>query len=1358
MNTYSHEAIQKILGLLDPVAVLQLIDYRPETIQVTDAHVKSFCPIHKEQVFRTLFIERRDKRFRCSFALCPGSRAGNLIRLYALAKGLAEDEAARQLIEAFGFTVDLPTVDDFVERTLKVARNFLDMEVAAEAEAAFRKVIEADANNLAAHRGLLAALAMAGKAAEAQGQRLEVARLAKEENNLQTAREALEAYLAEAPDDETRRCELIEAYRALGLEEEQIAQYMTLAERLEAAGRVDEALEMYRAIDELHLGVVDVFPHVVQLMKAAGRRSDAVAQHLRRADDLERRGLREEALACINDALDIDPERAEVRWHAIEMAARGPLDAAALALALKWVDGYMERQSYNEALEGLRQLEGGAPGDERILDRTIQILQAQGKTSEVESLYLRMVDERLARGDFDGALKRLETLLQSRPDSPDLLLRKADLLERVGRTELARRAYAQCLEALRRDRLWAKAVEVHDKALALQPDSLDLREERLQALNELGETQAAVDACLDLADRYLDRDEAERALRKIEMAIELAPESAALHQRRARVAERLGRRDEATQSRLRAAECLMAAENYAAAAAVLEETWKAGIEEPETLFRLAACEEQLGETGRAIKHLDELARLWEKREAWDRCEAVLRHSLEVDPANVEARERLADVMGRLGRTAEEVALLQEAAERLLAESTYSRAEGLCQRILARRPDHAPALEMLVRVNEAAQKAQAVQDLLLRLADIYKAREDHAAERKAYERILEKWPETIAARRRYALLLWDLQDLLRMKEEARRLFASLLRTRRFDEAAADLAQLQRLAPDEPLFLELAALLYEKWAKPEEWAAAVRALADLYRRRGLYSEAAEWTTRLLERFPRDEALRADLISLLLKDERADEAARQYAQLARLHIERAAWDDAIAAYQAALELNPSYAEGMMALVRLYFQKQDYEAAVNQIHTLAEFHEHQEQYDEAIATLRLAFEVDRESVDVRKRIIDLLKLKGAVAEAATELDSLRTVYEAREDWDSAIATLRDKAMLQPEDRAPRAQLVDTLRRRGRSQERFAEELGLAEFHLRQQDAPAALAVLDRLVEEDRNSLRARRMRAEALALSGDDKKALSEFLEMSREMETSVPVRSMEAPAASAPAPALRVVPEYVFDAFVVGSRNNFAYATALAVAKSPGQQYNPLFLYSDVGMGKTHLLHAIANYTLEHHPQLTVLYTSADEFTTELVDAIENNTVKSFRARHKATDLFLLDDVQFLAGKERAQEEFFHIFNTLFQAGRQIVVSSDRPPKALAHLEKRLASRFGAGVTVDIQAPDVETRIAILQREIKLVEDATLPDWVATQLAQQLESNVRELKGALNQVVALVRLAEGAPSEEALREIVERVLQTV
>lgn len=234
----------------------------------------------------------------------------------------------------------------------------------------------------------------------------------------------------------------------------------------------------------------------------------------------------------------------------------------------------------------------------------------------------------------------------------------------------------------------------------------------------------------------------------------------------------------------------------------------------------------------------------------------------------------------------------------------------------------------------------------------------------------------------------------------------------------------------------------------------------------------------------------------------------------------------------------------------------------------------------------------------------------------------------------------------------------------------------------------------------------------------------------------------------------PKYTFASFVVGNNNRFAHAAALAVAEAPAASYNPLFIYGGVGLGKTHLMHAIGNEILKNNRNSRILYVTSEAFTNELINAIKDNTGDQFRNKYRSIDVLLIDDIQFIAGKDRIQEEFFHTFNTLYESGKQVILSSDKPPKDIPLLEDRLKSRFEWGIIADISNPDYETRLAILRKKAQL-DNIIVDDEILSTIATRIDSNIRELEGALNKLTAKASLVKTPitmeMAEKAINDIV-------
>lgn len=234
----------------------------------------------------------------------------------------------------------------------------------------------------------------------------------------------------------------------------------------------------------------------------------------------------------------------------------------------------------------------------------------------------------------------------------------------------------------------------------------------------------------------------------------------------------------------------------------------------------------------------------------------------------------------------------------------------------------------------------------------------------------------------------------------------------------------------------------------------------------------------------------------------------------------------------------------------------------------------------------------------------------------------------------------------------------------------------------------------------------------------------------------------------------PKYTFDTFVVGNSNRFADAAAKAVADAPATAYNPLFLYGGAGLGKTHLMHAIGNSILRKNKNANILYVTSEKFTNQLINSIKDNSNEQFRNKHRNIDVLLIDDIQFIAGKERVQEEFFHTFNALHESGKQIILSSDRPPKDIQLLEERLKSRFEWGLIADIQSPDYETRLAILRKKAQL-DHLNIDDEILSNIATKIDTNIRELEGTLNKLIATASLTNSSITPEMAEKAINDII---
>lgn len=1365
MSIYPEKTIKEVLKKLDVETVLKLIDYRTDTIQITGNTVKCFCPIHKEQVFRTLIINPKDKTYRCSYSLCPGNKGGDLISLYALSRGTDYDDGLSVLVKELGIDIDLPTTQEFIDKTVEVAENYLELGVLDEAEKSFSKVAEIQPNNLDTHKGLLEIYTKQANKDKAEKELRKVADILISTRKFEEAKNYCNQILEKAPEQKESHYLMLECY--LGLEEyqEALGEYMTLADLHEMKEEFDKALECYHKIEDLGLDIIDVYPHIINVLVASNRTEEAIDETIKRADDFRRSNEMEKTLDCYRYILELDPDRNDIRKDYIELALETGLTEERIDESLKIVDEILNRHALGEALEALNSLVTAAPDNPRIIEKLINVYLDQGKEEEAENLQLRLSEIHENAGRMEEAKEPLNDILSRKPDSTEAYSHLSDIAYMQGEKEKAKEHLKKIVSIFKEKGDLDNAVATYDRLINIEPDEVTYKEEQIELLLEDDKKDNAFQKCLELVNYLEAKKQNELLVQKLRFALELKPDEVDLIIRLADQLNKMKRLTEARDEYYRAFEVLEEKGKHAQAATQLQRCIDIDPSDKMALFQLGETFIEIGETRKALKHLQDLADLHIEETNLEDAQKVLQKILTIQPDDINTMNQLADIYRNLGYENEMVETYERMSALYLEKEAFNKVIEISGEILKIRSQNITAYERLIDVYEQTSRSEEAVNLLFKLADIYEEKENLDKEEECYERILKKDNTNMEARRRHIFLLLKLSHKQAAYREARILSDQYTMRKEIDEAISLYRKLIEQNPEDlPLHLHLLEL-YKKAERKDDVIQELERIIDLYEKREEKAVAVEYYQELIDFAPNETLYRAALIDLLTDLERLDESLNQTKLLAQLHMELGELDEAEAALQKMQEVMPENPELFRLLIELNKIRGTLDQAIDLIRSLAEIHKKADRIPDAIETLREVFEFDALNVETHKQIIELQKSLNLVEETIETYLSLYEVFQNTGSMEDAVNTLREVVGLKPEDAKLRQTLVDAYLKSGMEVEAIDELFHICNIHKKSEEYEAVLETLDRINEIDPENLRSKKNRAETYALMGDEKKALAEFLKISSDLEkiravtpaagTSVEEENLEQ---SGNVGELPIVEDYTFDSFVVGSHNNFAYATAMAVAKAPAQNYNPLFLCSDVGLGKTHLIHAIANYIMEHVPDMRILYTNSEEFTTQLIDAIQNNTILQFRARHKNTDLLLLDDVQFLAGKERAQEEFFHLFNTLFQAKKQIVITSDRPPKDIAHLEKRLKSRFGAGIIVDIQPPDMVTRAAILKRERDNMPDAQISDQLINIIAEKVDTNIRDLKGAYNQIIARQRITSQPVTESMVRQILDSLFEKV
>ncbi|NQU45323.1 tetratricopeptide repeat protein, partial [bacterium] len=1611
-TTTTQDTVKAVLDSLTVRGVLEFLDYRTDTIQETDKALRCFCPIHKEQVFRTLSIDKLTKKGKCSYTPCPGRKSLDLIKLVAMVKDLDPDEALVELVRHFHLDVEVPGVDELLEKRLETAVEAVESGDLDKAYAAFQHVLSLQEENRTALEGLVEICNQQGNIEEVGSLQKRLARLYVSLEEEGKAAEIYRRFLEHSPEDVEIRLRLAECFHRQGDQEAMINEMVGVARQFENVGDADKALEIYHQIDSMTPESTDITDAMVDLLVKVGRADDAIEQIAARARKAVKNGDLEQALQGFQQILDIDPQRDDFRVEIVRAILGATEDQdpdRAVSQCLELVDGFAG-QDAGLILETVERVRDRWPGNLTTLERLYKLYRDLGRDEQAVSLrgelataYIHAAQDYSREESASAAYQAYSRAAELEPDNPGAAAGMLRICRELGQDDLLPELQKRLAGLYTRLERFEEAIPIYEQYLEANPDDLDSRlqlaqclysagrgDEMLQEMKnvagafvESGQTDQAIDiyrriSAFDLddpqidsavvgllvqtgrideaidhvsdqADRHREAGEAEQALACYRQILELNPKQddirlkhlqtlvtnpqinpeilreglgliegfvhaewgdlalQILEDLRARfpgnpdilkeiyrVYRQSGRDHDADALAFDLAQNFLETEEHDQALEWVEPLIEqGGPGKPIALSFKASIYRAKGDSQKAVSTLMQIIDEHESRDQIEEALPFYESVLEIEPEDLHLQHRylkalagldmtdelveagtsilpllnetektdlslemlralvdkaplhcellmaMASVLSRVGRNDEARRALLQAADLLSTKEEPHKAIDILQHLVELDPHDLSVIEKLADFRLKAGQDQKALEAYESLADLYGEQGSPDAQLDMLLKISEIKPKDTQVLREILVLYEQLENTRDARELREKMIRIYIARKQWDDALELCRESLKSDPHEISVLESAIRIHEATEHYGDYRNDALLLLEAYRASGDVDNAGRLAGRLADRFPEDrQVLEQRLLTLcdlpdwktalevfdqlvplhnqanssesalalareMLRraDAPAEDLLPRWIDLCRhtaSHCEN--WEDTAHLLDAVVEGKhtdraadllglilrdaPEFEPARVRRIELLEAAGKPAAAVRDLREWAELlrrkgsiHIAAERYDHALRLAPNDLELMTEAMrfraeaGMRDGTADLalavslgLERKGLVAQAIVTLETGLAVEPTRDDLrqralqledqlaspdqmrdrylrtcdtqiergdlESADATLIEGLVRFPGDiemRCRRSELLKNLDRR----EEFLSELGnIATVQAEHNDLTAALKTLSKIQNLAPDDPQVGALQEQIESRMGEQQNVLLALRRLSESggSVTAGQIAELLSPGGNGAAQSYEMLPilkEYTFGNFIVGSRNNFAYATSMAVAKTPGSDYNPLFVYGDVGLGKTHLLHAIANELMGQGKR--VLYTSSEEFTNALIEAIQNNTVRQFRALHKSPDVFLIDDIHCLADKERAQEEFFQIFNALYQANKQIVMTSDRPPKEIGHLERRLRSRFSAGIIVDIQPPDLETRLAILRNQMGQSE-IDLKDDILEAIAHLVESNIRDLKSVL------------------------------
>ncbi|MCC5876530.1 MAG: ATP-binding protein [Candidatus Sumerlaeia bacterium] len=1381
MAKYSDETLEKLLQSIDAIDVLELIDYHPESMQRSGSVVTCWCPLSQDHSGRYLTVDVETREFVSEPPMMP-RQSGTIIDLYARVRNLGLDTAVEELADEFGVLISedgegdpaqlLEDASGYVEEALKEKDEEKQKKQLEEAEKRIRAVLLSDGESLEAHRALLRVRLIEDNLFTLVPQVNEVIRLEGEKGDAKELTEVLAPYFKKHGKDLNIRLKYAEALAKLRATQQAVEEFMTTADLAEQAGQEELALRAYRSTQKIGDDIVDVHPMIVNLLMATGREKKAIEESEARIDFLKRKNRYLEASEETLRLLDLQPKDAATTClRVIELAIMGGLGKEGMDRSLRMVEHLLEKGLTGQAAEALSYLIAEEPENDALLEKLIDTYDKLGEEDIAREFRFRLVDIYTAQGRKSDARRILGEVGSEEEETPRALRALGELAYSDGDVQEATTRWQRALDLHIREGDKDSAIADCMRILKADPDKHVIRKGLINLLLDQGDKTGALEQLDMLANRLTESGADEKAPEILESILERLPNNNAVKLALASAHERLGNIDRSQQLRM---EILREEHRDSSETAEIEETaaflLKKNPNDPTILHLVARKYERDGESAKAREAYEKLAEIHRKADRLQEARTAMERIAAMFPNEAAVFSELSEISAEMG---DEAGLVRAARTQLdihIANKDFSEALEPARTILDFLPSSEDVHYRLIDIYEALGRKQDALEQREQLRKLLVQNRDEIKELKLLGEITREKKNDEALRERQLQLIARHQDATRF-EQALDGYTSdfkldkekrLKLLRDIADAVTERTEIRRFLAQE---LHKAGRTTEMVGEMQRLLALSDEKDDQDRSISILGELARLVPDRIE-------FRRDLANRLEKMNMKSEAIEQRLAIAwQLQKERKL-TEADEEFRTMSRVDPENEEVYTSHADLLRDMGEEKQAAVRLCELSSLLSRKGDDERALTTLKKLLVFDAENGEARRQMIMIKARRGQTSEAVADLRSL--IEQLRRDGDTqgALAATRDAIKMDEGNVELRELLLEQLGKAGREVEAVRERVALARLYSDKGKHRQGVQILDAIINDDPDNIQARSVRGAIYEAMGEQESAVADYRVVQESVQrisgsTPLPIANKSgravpadpiptATAISEPGETLELLPEYEFDTFVVGKKNSFAFATAKAVAGRLGSERNPLFLYSDVGLGKTHLIHAIANHVRMSQPSLRIHYAIAVYFTNELEKAIASDTVGAFRERYKDADLLLLDDVQFLAGKEKSQEEFFHLFNILYQRKGQIVLTSDRPPKAIEELDKRLRSRFGQGVIVEIQPPDTDTRVKILEVERERT-GVDFSDDVIEAIAEAITTNVRDLKGAFNQLIAINEIGGEPITPELATETISRYYMT-